>query len=135
MPILCSHTGPPGWTTTITVLSSQALNHVPTFSSFSFSSSSTSQQEWSLRNGVYRCFGDIPLGASHCTKDAMQTSLCGPQARQDLTATYLLHPSQSSPPIQILASGFLSSLHVLLSTAGCAGCAILSMPSYPWMER
>lgn len=75
----------------------QALNYVPTFSFFSFSSSSTSQQEWSSENRVYRCFGNIPLGASHCTKDAMQTSLCGPQGQARLDNYLPLAPFSIKP--------------------------------------
>ncbi|KAI4571652.1 hypothetical protein MJG53_013758 [Ovis ammon polii x Ovis aries] len=100
------------------------------------SSSSTSQQEWSSENGVYRCFGDIPLGASHCTKDAMQTSLCGPQGQARLDSYLSLAPF-SIKPAHIPDSGLGVSFHLFtfFLQQAVQACAILSMPSYPWMER
>ena len=95
-----SHTGPPGWTTTTTT-SPQPCKHsldcVPT-SFFPFSSPlSTSQQEWSSENMMHHCSEDTPLGAAHCTKDAMQTSLSVHKAGQNLSPAYLLRPSQALP--------------------------------------
>lgn len=94
-----------------------------------------SQQEWSSENKVYHCFGDIPLGASHCT-NAMQTSLCGPQGQARLD-NYLPLAPFSIKPAHIPDSGLGVSfqLFMFFLQQGVQACAILSMPSYPWMER